>query len=171
MGRDFRMSQDFISQSLKRWLPRMNDYQRGNVARALYETLSALRNSGKNDNMLKNAYIKFMCWLYYKFERIVNMLGENKIPKILYEGQISSYELQLVTILSNAGCDVVLLQYGGDIGYQSLDAGNRISDNLVLPDMRAFPPDFNLKRVRAEIQEALNNERIYGTLVTPGKME
>ncbi len=163
MGRDFRMSQDFISQSLKRWLPRMNDYQRGNVARALYETLSALRNSGKNDNMLKNAYIKFMCWLYYKFERIVNMLGENKIPKILYEGQISSYELQLVTILSNAGCDVVLLQYGGDIGYQSLDAGNRISDNLVLPDMRAFPPDFNLKRVRAEIQEALNNERIYGT--------
>ena len=40
--------------------------------------------------MLKNAYIKFMCWLYYKFERIINMLGENKIPKILYEGEINS---------------------------------------------------------------------------------
>lgn len=163
MGRDFRLSTDFITQSLKKWLPRMNDYQRGNVARALYETLNALRQSGKNDNMLKNAYIKFMCWLYYKFERIVNMLGENNIPKILYEGDISSYELQLVTILSNAGCDVVLLQYGGDIRYQSLDAGNRISDNLVLPNMQAFPPNFNLKWIRSEIQNALNNERIYGT--------
>lgn len=163
MGRNFRMSPDFISQSLKKWLPRMNDYQRGNVARALYDTLDALRKAGKNDNMLKNAYIKFMCWLYYKFERIVNMLGENKIPKILYEGAISSYELQLVTVLSNAGCDAVLLQYGGDIQYQSLDADNRISDNLVLPDMREFPPDFNLKWVRSEIQNAINNERLYGT--------
>ncbi|MDE6052313.1 MAG: YceG family protein [Lachnospiraceae bacterium] len=141
----------------------MNDYQRGNVARALYETLDTLRKSGKNDNMLKNAYIKFMCWLYYKFERIVNMLGENKIPKILYEGEISSYELMLVTVLSNAGCDVVLLQYGGDIKYQGLDAGNRISDNLVLQNMREFPPNYNLKWVRSEIQNALNNERIYGT--------
>ena len=52
--------------------------------------------------MLKNAYIKFMCWLYYKFERIVNMLGESKIPKILYEGDISNYELLLVSVLSNA---------------------------------------------------------------------
>ena len=163
MGLDFRMSTDFISQSLRKWLPRMNDYQRGNVARALYETLDTLRKSGKNDNMLKNAYIKFMCWLYYKFERIVNMLGENKIPKILYEGEISSYELMLVTVLSNAGCDVVLLQYGGDIKYQGLDAGNRISDNLVLQNMREFPPNYNLKWVRSEIQNALNNERIYGT--------
>jgi len=163
MGTGFRMNLDFISQSLGKWLPRMNDYQRGNVARALYETLNTLRQSGKNDNMLKNAYIKFMCWLYYKFERIVNLLGEKKIPKILYEGEISNYELMLVAVLSSAGCDVVLLQYGGDVKYQSLDAESRISDRLELPDMRAFPPNFNLKWIRSEIQNALNNERIYGT--------
>ncbi|MDE7274893.1 MAG: YceG family protein [Lachnospiraceae bacterium] len=162
MGLNFRMNTEFISQSLRKWLPRMNDYQRGNVARALYDTLDTLRKSGKNDNMLKNAYIKFMCWLYYKFERIVNLLGENKVPKILYEGEVSSYELQLITVLSNAGCDVVLLQYGGDIRYRSLDADSQISDNLVLPDMQAFPPNFNLKWIRAEIQNALNTERLYG---------
>jgi len=162
MGLDFRMSPDFIAQSLRKWLPRMNDYQRGTVARSLFDTLSALRKTGKNDNMLKNAYIKFMCWLYYKFERIVNMLGESKIPKILYEGDISNYELLLVSVLSNAGCDVVLLQYGGDAKYRILDADNRQSDNLELPNMRAFPQDFNLKWIRAKIQEALNNERIYG---------
>ena len=162
MGLDFRMSPDFIAQSLRKWLPRMNDYQRGTVARSLFDTLSALRKTGKNDNMLKNAYIKFMCWLYYKFERIVNMLGESKIPKILYEGDISNYELLLVSILSNAGCDVVLLQYGGDAKYRALDADNRYSDNLELSDMRAFPSDFNLKWIRAKIQENLNNERLYG---------
>ncbi len=162
MGLDFRMSPEFLSQSLKKWLPRMNDYQRGNVARALFDTLDTLQKSGKNENMLKNAYIKFMCWLYYKFERIVNMLGENKIPKILYEGEVGSYELQLITILSNAGCDVVLLQYHGDAKYLALDAQSRISDNLALPGMRQFPPDFNLKWIRTEIQNAINNERLYG---------
>lgn len=162
MGLDFRMSPEFLSQSLKKWLPRMNDYQRGNVARALFDTLDTLQKSGKNENMLKNAYIKFMCWLYYKFERIVNMLGENKIPKILYEGEVGSYELQLITILSNAGCDVVLLQYHGDAKYQALDAQSLISDNLALPGMRQFPPDFNLKWIRTEIQNAINNERLYG---------
>lgn len=163
MGGAFQMSPGFISQSLKKWLPRMNDYQRQNVANSIYDTLDELRRSGKNDNMLKNAYIKFMCWLYYKFERVVNMLGENKVPKILYEGEISKYELQLITILSNAGCDVVLLQYRGDANYLSLDAESKISDNLVLPDMKTFPQDFNLKWIRTEIQNAINNERIYGT--------
>lgn len=162
MGMDFQMNRQFIAQSLKKWLPRMNDYQRENVAGAIYETLDMLRKSGKNDNMLKNAYIKFMCWLYYKFERIVNQLGEKKLPKILYEGEISSYELLLVTVLTKAGCDAVLLQYQGDAKYLSLDAGSSKSDNLVLPDMKEFPKDFNLKRIRTEIQNAVNQERIYG---------
>lgn len=163
MGLDFRMSPDFISQSLKKWLPRMSDYQRGTVARALFATLDTLRQAGKNDNMLKNAYVKFMCWLYYRFERVVGMLGENKVPKILYEGEIGSYELQLVTVLSNAGCDVVLLQYRGDTKYLGLDAHSRMSDSLELPDMGAFPPDFCLKRIRDEIRNEINNERLYGT--------
>lgn len=162
MGNSFQMSPGFISQSLKKWLPRMNEAQRQNVSNSVYDTLDALRRAGKNDNMLKNAYIKFMCWLYYKFERIVNMLGDNKVPKILYEGEISSYELQLVTILSNAGCDVVLLQYHGDAKYLSLDPQSKISDNLVLPDMKPFPQDFNLKGIRTQMQNAINNERIYG---------
>ena len=95
----------------------MTDSQRENVSGAIYDTLMGLRQAGKNDNMLKNAYIKFMCWLYYKFERIVNRLGEEKLPKILYEGNISNYELLLMNVLSIAGCDIVLLQYGGNAEY------------------------------------------------------
>ena len=130
MGMDFQMSMDFIHVSLRKWLPRMNEFQRQNVAASIYDSLDSLRKAGKTENMLRNAYIKFMCWLYYKFERIVNQLGENHIPKILYEGQISNYELMLISILSNAGCDVVLLQYAGDQGYLKTDPGSVLSETM-----------------------------------------
>lgn len=162
MGMNFQMSIGFMEASLKKWLPRMNDYQRSNVATSIYDCLDTLKKSGKNDNMLKNAYIKFMCWLYYKFERITNQLGDNKIPKILYEGTISNYELLLITVLSNAGCDVVLLEYKGDQEYLKLDPNQEKSDLLTLPGMTAFPENFSLKGIREEMIQAMNQERLYG---------
>ncbi len=162
MGMDFYMDRDFICTSLRRWLPRMNDYQRGTVADAIYGSLDRLMKDGKNLNMLKNAYIKFMCWLYYKFERIVSRLGENIVPKILYEGTISQYELLLFSVLSGAGCDIVLLQYSGDSEYTKLDPGNSRSDPLQLPQMTPFPQGYSLKKVRQDIQEQLEHERLYG---------
>lgn len=162
MGMDFQMNKPFIENSLRKWLPRMNDYQRRSVADSIYNTLENLKKAGKNDNMLKNAYIKFMCWLYYKFERIVNQLGENSVPKILYEGEISSYELMLISILSGAGCDVVILQYNGDGNYLKLDAQSMLSDKLELTGMGAFPSSYCLKMVLTDIQDKINNEKIYG---------
>lgn len=81
MGMEFQMNMGFILMSLRKWLPRMNEFQRQNVADSIYDSLDSMRRSGKTENMLKNAYIKFMCWLYYKFERIVNQLGENNMYK------------------------------------------------------------------------------------------
>lgn len=163
MGMNFQMNLGFISTSLKKWLPRMNDFQRQSVAESIYDSLDSMRKSGKTENMLKNAYIKFMCWLYYKFERIVNQLGENNIPKILYEGDVSNYELMLISILSNAGCDVVMLQYHGDQAYLKVDPDSVLSDNLQVNGMQAFPQDFSVKKVREELQNDMNNERLYGT--------
>lgn len=162
MGMGFQMNVGFITASLKKWLPRMNDYQRNHVAMSMYDTLDAMRREGKNDNMLRNAYIKFMCWLYYKFERIVNRLGENHVPKILYEGDISNYELKLITILSNAGCDVVLLQYNGDAAYAKLDAGSKLSYVMQLPGMTTFPEGFSIRWLRSEMERKQNIERLYG---------
>ena len=166
MGMDFQMSMGFLLTSLKKWLPRMNDYQRENVAAAFYDTLDAMRKEGKNENMLKNAYIKFMCWFYYKFECMVNNLGENNVPKILYEGTISNYELKILDILAGAGCDILLLQYQGDAPYQKLDAGSKISKELVLENMQPFPEGFSLKNLREDMEKEKDKVRLYGTLPT-----
>ncbi len=162
MGMNFYMNMEFISVSLKKWLPRMNDYQRNNVAVSIYNTLGDLQKAGKNENMLKNAYIKFMCWLYYKFERIVNLLGQEKVPKILYEGSISNYELLLISVLCHAGCDIVLLQYQGDAAYLKLDANSSFSYEFKIDNATPFPSDFNLKWVRQQIQNDFTNARLYG---------
>ena len=162
MGMDFQMSPAFIDARLKKWLPRMNDRQRGQVTSSVFGTLDGLRKAGKNDNMLRNTYIKFMCWLYYKFERIVNQLGQENLPKILYEGTVSQYELLLMNVLCTAGCDILLIQTKGDAPYRTADPEGTYSEELILPDMVPFPADFSLKQFREELAQARNRDRLYG---------
>ncbi|ONI40580.1 hypothetical protein AN640_08600 [Candidatus Epulonipiscium fishelsonii] len=112
IGIDFKMSMGFITNKLAGWLPRLNPDIRQKLACEIYDTLNQMHQQGKNLNMLKNAFIKYMCWLYYKFERVLIQIGNNKVPKILYKGIISDNELKLLTILCNVGCDVLI--YDGE---------------------------------------------------------
>ncbi len=98
LGTAFELRPAFFQQQLAKWLPRLEPSQQKDVAEAIYDVLQELARSGKNENMLKNAYIKFMCWMYYRFERILHLLGKKQFPKILYEGSITFYELKLLRI-------------------------------------------------------------------------
>lgn len=164
MGMSFHMNVEFIANKLKKWIPRMNVCQREDMALSFYKLLLSMSGEGKSEAILKNAYIKFMCWLYYKFERILNRLGENEIPKILYEGEISRHELLFLSALSGVGCDVVLLQYGGDENYLKIDPDSKLSDPFVPQGNggKGFPQQFSLKSIHDNIQRKLNAERIYG---------
>lgn len=162
MGMEYRLHPDFFALSLKRWLPRMNEYQRQQLSGALYDSLESMARAGKTENMQKNAYIKFMCWLYYKFERIVNQLGQNTVPKLLYEGEISKYELMLLSVLSRSGCDVVLLQYHGDEAYRKQDPDSSLSVAWSMDGLQKFPEDFSIKRLREELREQQDRTRLYG---------
>ena len=164
MGADFRMDAGFLSQRLQKWLPRMADGQRTAVVTAMYATLDDMRRQGKNDNMLRNAYIKYMCWLYYKFERIVNVLGGETLPKILYAGDVSHYELQLLTVLSRAGADIVLLETGGDQAYLTVDPQSALSRLYQAPGLAPFPAGFGVKRLQEDLQREVERQRLYGTL-------
>ncbi len=163
MGTAFRTDVGFISGNLKKWLPRMSVYQNKEVASAIYDTLRNLRDKGKSESVLKNAYIKFMCWLYYKFERIISRLGGNDIPKILYEGDVSRYEILMLRILACAGCDIIILQYKGDSEYLELDPSSEYSFPLTLPAMGNFPYDFSLKKIREENRRKINRQASVGS--------
>lgn len=164
MGTEFKLDLSFLKTKLQKWLPRMSDHQRENVSAAIFSTLQDMLHHGKNENMLRNAYIKYMCWLYYKFERIVNQLGADTLPKILYDGTVSNYELQLLTVLSRAGSDIVLLERAGDAAYRQLDAGSELSSLYEEPGMTPFPDHFNLKWLQNEMMKEANRQRLYGTL-------
>ena len=60
MGMEFQMNIGFILMSLRKWLPRMNEFQRQNVADSIYDSLDSMRRSGKTENMLKNSTKKQM---------------------------------------------------------------------------------------------------------------
>ena len=152
MGMDFRRDKDFIAISLKKWLPRMNDYQIEAVSGSICKVLDSLAASGKNENMLKNAYIKFMCWLYYKFQQVVSNLGADAVPKILYEANVSKYELMLLDVLCECGCDVILLQYNGDSDYIKQDPNSAVSAVLNLSGLAAFPQGYSIKKIREDLR-------------------
>ena len=165
MGDSFSLDKGFIARSLSKWLPRMDSYQNKTVTDAVYGALTDLRDRGKNDNILRNVYIKLMCWLYYKFERIVGRLGKNDIPKILYEGSVTYHELILLRILSMCGCDIVLLEYDGDAAYKKLDSVSEFSSALGDSSI-PFPPFFSVKTLREKIKEQQRLESLFGAKPT-----
>ena len=162
MGSDFQLDAGFLTQKLTRWLPRLTGAQREAVVTAMTVTLQDLQAHGKNENMLRNAYIKYMCWLYYKFERILGRLGGDELPKILYDGTVSSYELQLLVILARAGADIVLLERAGDAGYLRCDPTSQYAQLYQAPGLTPFPADFSLRQLREQGRQQAERQKLYG---------
>ena len=162
MGSDFQLDAGFLTQKLTRWLPRLTGAQREAVVTAMTATLQDLQAHGKNENMLRNAYIKYMCWLYYKFERILGRLGGDELPKILYDGTVSSYELQLLVILARAGADIVLLERAGDAGYLHCDPTSQYAQLYQASGLTPFPADFSLRQLREQGRQQAERQKLYG---------
>ena len=151
MGTAFSPEGSFIRSALQKWMPRMNESVRAEFAEALYAQLQELRHQGKSEGIQKNVYIKLMCWLYYKFERLMPYLGQDDAPKILYESSsITNHELILLRLLMSMGTDIVLLETQSDEAYQKLDAASAYSQILSLSGGKPFPADFSLKKFRKE---------------------
>ena len=162
MGTEFRLEEAFIRNRLRKWLPRMGNAAGETIAGSLFRVLCALQQEGKTESILRNAYIKFMCWMYYRFERILPLLGSETIPKILGEGTVSQYEMVLLGVLNEAGCDILLVRAGSLEEYRMVDPDGSRTQELVFPSMQPFPPDFRLKQIEEQLQERLRREQLYG---------
>lgn len=147
IGSSFLPDGNFILQTLKKWLPRLNSAQLEALTESMYQILTEMIRAGKTENMLKNAYFKFMCWFYYKFERILTQLGKDSLPKILYEGDVSDSELKILRILAASGCDVLLVERNGDQEYQKIDPKSLHSQMISLSGAGRFPESMSLSKL------------------------
>ena len=154
LGTEFRADRAFISAALRKWMPRMSPAKQEEFAAALTDTLMDLRRAGKNDHILKNIYIKMMCWLYYRFERLAPFLGTDDAPKILYENRgLTNHELIFLRMLSGMGADIAMLEPEGDQAYRKLDPESKWSQIPRELEGGPFPPDFSLRTFRKQKQQ------------------
>ena len=151
MGAAFSPEEQFVCSALQKWMPRMSEGVRAEFAEALCAQLQELSRQGKSEGIQKNVYIKLMCWLYYKLERLTPYLGQDDAPKILYESNsITNHELILLRLLMSMGTDIVLLETRSDEAYRRLDTVSAYSQMLDVSGGRPFPNDFSLKNFRKE---------------------
>lgn len=151
LGEEFQLDEAFLREKLRRWMPRMSESNQAEFTRALMRQLTELRSKGKPETVLRNVYFKVMCWLYYRFERLMPFLGEDDPPRILYEcSTVTAHELMLLRILAAMGADVLLLETAGDDAYRRADPESAWSQELPVPNGTPFPADFTLKQFRKE---------------------
>ena len=162
LGRQFQLDKFFIGKSLGRWVPQLRNEQCKLLADAIYQALLRFQSLGKNEAMIRNLYVRLMCWLYYKFADIARHAGENDAPKILYGGPIGRHDLYMLKVLHDCSCDVVFLQYGGEAEYNSLDPKSELSQKLTLPNMGAYPAGFSLEAIKAEEAERKKLAQLLG---------
>ena len=126
------------------------------------KTLQILKEENKTEAMIKNAYIKFMCWLYYKLEQVVSRLGNEIVPKILYEGDISRYELDMLNILCSCGCDIIIICKNEE-SYKKVDKNSVFSSRYKSKEQFEFPKNYSIKTIREKIAERTRLEYLYKT--------
>ena len=150
----------FMAEALKKWLPRIKDYQRASIADGIYDTLEVLRRQGKKIDILKNNFIRIMCWLYYNFYNIMERLGNDDVPKIIFWGNVNFSELSTLKILSNAGADIILVQPGGDSKYMTIDPKSEYSIDLGMGS-ESFPAGFDLQWLLKQHEEDKSKRLLY----------
>lgn len=126
-GKDFIIDNDFFYIVSKKWLSGISEKNISLFSASLFKVIKYLENNGINFNILKNTYIKLMCWARYMFTEVLTNLGIDNVPKILYEGAITKYELYMLKIMSLCGCDIILVNFDDDNSYLKIDASSSFS--------------------------------------------
>ncbi len=103
----FEMKQELFYQLVTRWLDFISQTTQKNIAEAMFTVLSELKES--NINILKNIFVKLMCWLKTEFKNVLFHLGEQ--AKILYEGEVSKHEIFMLKVLCFSGCDIAYVNF------------------------------------------------------------
>ncbi len=126
-GPQFTITQPLVERHMTIWLGQLRPAQRKTLSGVMLESLDLLRSQGSNESIVRNTYIKFMCWLRAPLGRVLSGLGRPEPPKLLLEGGISRYEALMLRLLHRSGCDVWYVHPSSEEAYQKADPGGRYS--------------------------------------------
>ena len=144
VGSGFSVDKSFFAKSVGVWLKIADQGRSSLIASALFDSCSFCKKCGDSDSKIKNTFIKYMCWLKNDFWNVVQKSGGEDLPKILYVGNVSQYELLFLEAVSNTGCDVLFIQYDGDARYLEVDPSSKVADNYDLTPLKPFEPGTDL---------------------------
>lgn len=165
----FKMDKEYLLENGKAWFRTTNQESMELICDAIYEMLLKLQSMGTNSNILKNAYIKFMCWGRYQFESILGAIGQQVPPKILFEGELTKYELYMLFILARSGCDVVIVNFESDEAYLKIDPSSAFS-KLVYGKKTGVPSHhfskIDIAAIERASREAEEIKHLEGTVAT-----
>lgn len=128
---EFEMQRAFISFAARKWLAALNPTQQQYITQALLNQLETLQKQGAAMHILKNSFVKFMCWAHDCFEAPLSHIDEQHVPKILYEGDTNKYDVYMLHILAMAGCDVLYLNFTSDASYLQGDPSGTASQPIL----------------------------------------
>lgn len=122
------LNPDLIARHITVWLGQVKPAQRALLSSAVWGTLELLRRQGANPGVMKNAYVKYMCWLRASLGHVLAQLGRPMPIKVLFEGDIAKHEVLFLHLLHQAGCDVVYVHYTSPQSYLKADPGGLFSE-------------------------------------------
>ena len=76
------------------------------VASRLCFCIDLLKNSGKSENAINNAYFRFLSWMHFEFREI---LRGSVTEDIKYQGGFNIYSLMMLYIIAGIGKSVVIV--------------------------------------------------------------
>ncbi|WP_305767403.1 YceG family protein [Candidatus Epulonipiscium viviparus] len=156
LGDTFILSQEFIEQNLKKWLVGTPSTKRTIFAKHLYNTLLEYQKLGKNISILQNTYIKFMCWAYFRFQRVLNVTPTGQ--KILYIGELSKHEIDFLSIMAFCGIDVLIISLMNEVRYKTLDPADEKSFLYKEVSMIEFAQNYRVSDITELIDRKIKAE-------------
>ena len=166
---NFEFNKNYIFELTHKWLIELNEQQKNNFAEALFLQLGIIASQANNQNVLKNACIKFMCWAKFAFSNAIKFIGQDDAPKILYEGDITKYELHMLRIMSLCGCDIAYINFLSDQSYISIDTDSSFSQLVRCKRLGTPVQHFtkiDLKAIEAENQIKAQANELKSLIVT-----
>ncbi len=128
VGAQFTLGRSLLERHMAVWLGQLRPAQRQALSSALMDAIELARRKGLGENVLRNAYIKFMCWLRQPLGKAVAGIGSNTPPKLLVEKGITKHSALLLHALRLAGCDVWYVDFVSDAEYLRADPDGGLSE-------------------------------------------